>query len=696
MDRKRAVIYCRVSSEKQKIDGESLEYQETKCRQYAELHGILVVAVLSEAKSGFIHYMHRDKLTLARQMVRDQLVDAIIVWDLRRFSRNFVHSAMIFQELESYGGEVISVSENIDNSLTGKLIRSILAWSAESEREKIAEYANRHWQKRHELGLPMATTTPPYGWQWGDKEKTFYVLDMEEAAVRRSIFEMFGELDMSIRQIGHKLTVDGIPTPQQARKPPPEDEEGKPKLVPWTTGTIHMYLKDPANIGTLIICKKKKVLLDNGHSQRITHPDQKVVPGAMPPIVSPELFERAQRKLQTNRETKSQLPRDPEAYLLVGHIYCGLCGNRMHPIAEKGLPTYRCNKHLSVLDANPHCEPHVLRIRAAFADAFVWHDCSELFERLDLIQSRIEAEVDRSVQELLEDTTGQEQIMALKTAITQAKHRYDQQPDEYVRTLIAQDILAKQEQLVRYEAECKTAVNMAAVGAVYRQQVLNFVQFVNVMKGEYHSASFQQKRNALDVLGATAVVYPSTQTPPIIQVESEQEWLAISEAAELAGMPRTTLQHAVNTGLLKTEQRTEHQIMVRREAAREYQQRLGKDVNLAAYEDEWFSLHRLRLLGVANYPILNRDIAAGVLPAEQRTVSRTVIHRDELNRFLRESPVKSRVATADVSERVEVTYSPIFTGVQASKDATTPIRMSFSLSDHAPMAIAIHKFELLG
>src|SRR5437660_6260716 len=128
--RKRAVIYCRVSTDKQEQDGESLDYQEDKCRRYAELHDIDVFIVLKEAKSGFIHYSLREKLTFARQLVRDGMADMIIVFDLRRFSRNFVHSAMIFEEIESVGAEIVSVSENIDNSLTGKLVRSILAWSA--------------------------------------------------------------------------------------------------------------------------------------------------------------------------------------------------------------------------------------------------------------------------------------------------------------------------------------------------------------------------------------------------------------------------------------------------------------------------------------------------------------------------------------------------------------------------------------
>src|SRR5712692_7043134 len=215
--RKRAVIYCRVSTDKQEQDGESLEYQEEKCHRYAELHDMDVVIVLLEAKSGFIHYSLREKLTLARQFIRDGLADVIIVFDLRRFSRNFVHSAMIFEEIESNGGQIVSVSENIDNSLTGKLIRSILAWSAESEREKIVEYANRHWQSRLEHNLPVGTGRAPYGWDWGDSDKTWYTINHEEAVVRFSVFHMFVELDMSVRGIAHKLTEDGVLPPAKSR-----------------------------------------------------------------------------------------------------------------------------------------------------------------------------------------------------------------------------------------------------------------------------------------------------------------------------------------------------------------------------------------------------------------------------------------------------------------------------------------------
>ncbi len=260
--RKRAIIYCRVSTDKQEQDGESLEYQEEKCRQFAELHDLHVLMVLRETKSGYIHYSFREQLTLARQMVRDGLADVVIVWDLRRFSRNFVHSSMIFEEIESSGAEIVSVYEKIDNSLTGKLIRSIIAWSAESEREKILEYANRRWQSRLEMGLPVGSGYRRYGWDWGDEKKSYYTINREEAAVRFSIFHMFVELDMSIRAIAHKLTEDGVSPPTQKRDP--DSERGKV----WTHTTIYDFLKDPANIGTLVICKRKRVLDERGKVKR--------------------------------------------------------------------------------------------------------------------------------------------------------------------------------------------------------------------------------------------------------------------------------------------------------------------------------------------------------------------------------------------------------------------------------------------
>src|SRR5258708_18233207 len=243
------------------------------------------MAVLREAKSGYIHYSLREKLTLARQLVRDGLAAVIIVFDLRRFARNFVHSAMIFEEIESAGAEIVSVSENIDNSLTGKLIRSILAWSAESEREKIVEYSNRRWQTRVEVGLPIGVGRSPYGWDWKDKDKTAYVINQEQAAVRVSIFHMFVELDMSLRAITHKLTEDRILTPTYAKhfhEQPPEDPEVKLQHCLCRDSNAREIAAAAEKTGNLVVCKHKTTLGQDGKGAKEAPPPPPGPPRSLP------------------------------------------------------------------------------------------------------------------------------------------------------------------------------------------------------------------------------------------------------------------------------------------------------------------------------------------------------------------------------------------------------------------------------
>lgn len=504
VQKKRAVLYCRVSTEGQKQDGESLEYQEEKGRQYAELHDIEVVLVLKEAKSGYIHYSLRGQLTIARQMIRDHLVDMIIVWDLRRFSRNFVHSAMIFEEIESNGGEIVSVSENIDNSLTGKLIRSILSWSAESEREKIVEYANRRWQSRLELGLPVGTGIPPYGWDWVDKDKTKYVINKEEALVRLSLFQMFVEMDMSIRGIAAKLTADGVLTPTQARKQKKQKETGntqeeEPIAERWTSSTVLKYLKDKSSIGVLVICKTKNSL-ENGKLKRLPNPNIQEIPGGIPRIISQDIYERAQRKLATNREAKSHLPKDLENYLLHrGQIFCTTCGWKMHLWhAKDGYPIYRCN--------NPKC-PDPLQISSTITDNYVWRDCCLLFEHLELLQKKLDEMIQREVGNLIEDTCGKKQIDETSAAIALAEQKRSLYTEgDYVYDLITQDIEAKKQLLKQYEETYVLSTPIAAMTDAFMQKVLEFRALLEELRGNYQIASFQEKRNALDVLGAKVYI----------------------------------------------------------------------------------------------------------------------------------------------------------------------------------------------
>ena len=664
--RRRAIIYCRVSTDKQEQDGESLEYQEEKCRQYADLHDIEVIIVLKEAKSGYIHYSLREQLTLARKMIRDGLADMMIVWDLRRFSRNFVHSAMIFEEIEGVGAEIVSVSENIDNSLTGRLIRSILAWSAESEREKILEYANRHWQTRLEHGLPMGTGRAPYGWQWGDKDKTFYVVNQEEAAVRFSIFHMFIEMDMSIRGIAHKLTEDGI-------LPPAKSRGAKVKGTVWLPSTIHMMLTDVANIGVLQILKSTKVMTEKGMETHKPNALMKTIMDGLPPIIPVELYELAQIKLKNNKSDKSHVHRNPEDFLLKGHIFCKTCGYRMVGRYRKSkevhtYPFYGCINHRNKYAA---CSD-LPQIRTNRVDRLVWEDCCRVFERLELIQDTIEQGIELFLQNMLEDTKGQMLVSQLEDEITFAKRERAKHDEEsYYHRLISQDIRDKEEKLRKYREEYNASRDIVKLADIYRRSILGFWDFLKNMRGRYHEATFKEKRNALDVLGVKVYIHPDNgEAPQWPLVETDQEWLSLGEAAEATGLAESTLNYHILAGELKAHRRPLPQKVVHREELVKFlavkRRNQTREINLDQYEGEWFTLNQLVVSKITNWHTFHRAIEKGEVKMETRDVMHPFIHRDELNRFLRESPVRPRSERENIQPRIEITYTPIFTGVQSS------------------------------
>ncbi len=623
--RKRAVIYCRVSTDKQEQDGESLDYQEEKCKQYAELHDVEIVLILREAKSGFIHYSLREKLTLARQFVRDGMADMIIVFDLRRFSRNFVHSAMIFEEIESNGGEIVSVSENIDNSLTGRLIRSILAWSAESEREKIVEYANRRWQTRVEVGLPVGTGRSSYGWDWKDKEKTGYVVNQEQAAVRVSIFHMFVELDMSLRAITHKLTEDRILTPTYAKKfqdTPPRDLEVELSHCLWRYTTVREILMDLENIGILVVCKQKQTIGQDGKRKIEVHPNRKEVPGGIPAIIDPVIYERALAKLKANKADKSHLPLNKEDYLLRGHIYCSTCGCSMKPrtqkkgrLTQKGTdksyPFYRCTNTHNRYDA---C-PALTNIRTSPLDEIIWQECCVLFKRIEVLQTALETEMAAAISALLEDTTGLEQIRDIEATIAYAGNEREKHlPGSYMHNLISQDITNQEAQLARYKEEIGSS-NIEQVTSTYQQRIMDFLEFLNVMRGRYEHATFQEKRNAIEVLGVRVLVHEPTETYGLasdaLGTPDRQEWFSAKEAARLLGVNAKTIH---------------------------FYRRNGTITN---YKYEPFLL----------------------------------VHRDELLK-LRKKGFLQRNTEEIVRSRVEISYSPRFTGFTVSGENPTGVCVS--------------------
>ncbi len=319
------------------------------------------------------------------------------------------------------------------------------------------------------------------------------------------------------------------------------------------------------------------------------------------------MYELAQYKLKHNQIDKSRVHLKPEDFLLKSHVFCKTCGYRMSGRYRMydGVQVgyYQCCKDNNKYDA---C-PDLTGIKADKVNALAWEDCCRVFEAIEQIRDTVRARLEQDVRSFLEHTTGSHQLAQLRQELMgaqqeQAKHA----PGSYYYNLVTQDIQTKQESLRKYEEQAAHASTNEQLLDLYQRQVLSFLDFLSVMKGKYREATFKEKRNALTVLGVTVTVSPAGQARPVItQVETDKEWLSLVEVAELTGISPNALSYRAGKGEFATTKRDESRRC-------------------------------------------------------------TYVHRDELNRFIANLTFKPRHLRDDVETRVEINYSPIFTGVQSS------------------------------
>ena len=108
---KRAILYIRTATPERLAEGESyLQRQHNACLNFCNQHEFEVVGALAEVASG--NSLHnRPKLDELRQMVREGLVNVVILHSLSRLSRQPDKLVELIREAEKHGVAVFSVIE---------------------------------------------------------------------------------------------------------------------------------------------------------------------------------------------------------------------------------------------------------------------------------------------------------------------------------------------------------------------------------------------------------------------------------------------------------------------------------------------------------------------------------------------------------------------------------------------------------
>lgn len=163
----KAVIYCRVSSDRQVKEGHGLDGQELRCRKYAEVHGYEVVSVFRDegVSGGIIDREGMQEMLdfLDRTGHRQEYV--VLIDDIKRLARDLIGHFTLRKAIQSCGARLESPSHKFTDEPEGIFVESIMAATAELERNQNKKQVRNRMQARLEAGYwPFY---PPPGYTFG-------------------------------------------------------------------------------------------------------------------------------------------------------------------------------------------------------------------------------------------------------------------------------------------------------------------------------------------------------------------------------------------------------------------------------------------------------------------------------------------------------------------------------------------------
>jgi site-specific DNA recombinase len=194
IDQPKAVIYTRVSTNTQE-DNYSFPFQLEACRNYAQQHGMMVVAEFQETASGAT--LNRPDLEQARAIIRAGDATVLIAYNTDRLSRNLGQLIYLKTEIKHHGGSLhYATRGESTNDAGGDLFENIEDAFAEYERQKIRDrlYTGRMRKITGTDAKPAqvyGNGNCPYGYRYeGFKKTRRIVIDEIEATVVKEMYRL--------------------------------------------------------------------------------------------------------------------------------------------------------------------------------------------------------------------------------------------------------------------------------------------------------------------------------------------------------------------------------------------------------------------------------------------------------------------------------------------------------------------------
>lgn len=303
----KVTYYARVSTEKEE-QLHSLDNQITYFKEYIKsnknwqyIDGYIdegITGTSSKKRENFMRMIEDGK---------NKKFDLIVTKEVSRFSRDTIDSLLYTRKLLEYDVCVYFTSDNIITaSNDGELRLTIMSSMAQDEVRKLSERTKFGFKRSIEKGRVLGTDNI-----WGyKKDDGKLVIDEEESKIVKEIFEVYANDEkIGLKNLSlylkdkEMLNRNGNPIHQNTLKKIIQNL----KYKGFYTG----------GLSTVIDYRSKKRNFNDPSEWKIYEDNV-----AVPPIVSKELWEKANRKLLERSKSASMYQKHQTKYALSGKIYC--------------------------------------------------------------------------------------------------------------------------------------------------------------------------------------------------------------------------------------------------------------------------------------------------------------------------------------------------------------------------------------
>lgn len=304
---KRAVIYARVSTDRQAEEGLSIDSQIESCRRKADdLNAAVLHVFRDEGISGTTDARPGFRTAINRCAMGD--VDYFICWSSSRFARDQADAIAYKRELQGYGTKMVYAQSSIDlDSHEGWMLDSFQQVIDESYSRQVSADTKRSMMKAAGEGYFMGGRLP-FGYQTeqepGTQRRRLVPLE-HEALVVRMIF------DWAAQGVGAKLIAERL--------------NGQGQMIRgrrWHKGTVLHMLNSEVYMGTVVYNRFDR-------KRRKPRPEADWVRvHSHEALVSPEQWRSVQDGM-SDRAPVAERSAPNSNHIFTGLLRCGLCNSSL-------------------------------------------------------------------------------------------------------------------------------------------------------------------------------------------------------------------------------------------------------------------------------------------------------------------------------------------------------------------------------